>query len=95
LLHRPSVDVLFRSAAETFGDKVLGIVMTGMGDDGKAGAAEIKARGGTIFTEAEETCVVYGMPRSVVEANLSDRVIPLQQMADALSEVAYGKSTDS
>jgi two-component system chemotaxis response regulator CheB len=95
LPHRPSVDVLFRSAAQVFGDKVLGIVMTGMGDDGKAGSAEIKERGGTIFTEAEETCVVYGMPRSVVEANLSDRVIPLQQMAEALLEVAYGKSTDS
>ena len=86
-LHRPAVDVLFRSAAAIYGDRVLGIVMTGMGSDGKQGAAWIKAAGGTIFTEAEATCVVYGMPRSVDEAGLSDRSIPLNQMADVLLEV--------
>ena len=90
-LHRPSVDVLFRSAAEVFGEKTLGIVMTGMGDDGRDGSAWIKAKGGTIFGESEETCVVYGMPRCVIEANLADRIIPLNRMADALLEVAYGK----
>src|SRR5262249_39841202 len=61
MLHRPSVDVLFRSAAEVFNARVLGIVMTGMGDDGKDGAAMIKSRGGSIFAEAEESCVVYGI----------------------------------
>jgi two-component system chemotaxis response regulator CheB len=55
--------------------------MTGMGSDGRAGAAWIKARGGCILTEAEETCVVYGMPRSVVEAGLSDAAVPLDDMA--------------
>ena len=70
--HRPSVDVMFQSAAEVYGERVLGVVMTGMGDDGREGAAWIKARGGAVLTEAEETCVVYGMPRSVVEAGLSD-----------------------
>jgi len=79
--HRPAVDVLFQSAAELFGDRVLGVVMTGMGSDGRAGAAWIKARGGCILTEAEETCVVYGMPRSVVEAGLSDAAVPLEAMA--------------
>jgi two-component system chemotaxis response regulator CheB len=93
-LHRPSVDVLFRSAAETFGQGVLGIIMTGMGDDGSEGSARIKERGGLIFSEAEETCVVYGMPRSVVEANLVDRVIPLDRMADAILEVTGGKNND-
>src|SRR5436853_3763180 len=78
--HRPSVDVLFQSAAEVFNDRVLGLVMTGMGTDGRQGAAWIKAQGGMIFTEAEETCVVYGMPHSVVEAGLSDRCVPLDQM---------------
>ena len=71
--HRPSVDVavpigrrrLRRAACS-------GIVMTGMGSDGREGAAWIKAKGGTVLTEAEETCVVYGMPRSIVEAGLSD-----------------------
>lgn len=86
-LHRPSADVLFRSAAEVYGDKVLGIVMTGMGSDGKMGAAWIKSQGGLIFTEAEETCVVYGMPRSVDEARLSDRSVPLHEMAEAILSV--------
>jgi two-component system chemotaxis response regulator CheB len=86
-LHRPSVDVLFQSAAEVFSDRVLGIVMTGMGSDGKQGAAWIKSHGGLIFTEAEESCVVYGMPRAVEEAGLSDKTIPLNQMAAAIMEV--------
>jgi two-component system chemotaxis response regulator CheB len=84
--HRPAVDVLFRSAADVFGERVLGVVMTGMGSDGKEGAAWIKAQGGTIFSEAEETCIVYGMPRSVAEAGLSDRVLPLTQIAEAIVE---------
>lgn len=86
-LHRPSVDVMFQSAAEVFRDRILGVVMTGMGSDGKQGAAWIKAQGGSIFTEAEETCVVYGMPRSVVEVGLSDKSVPLHQMATAILEV--------
>lgn len=84
--HRPAVDVLFRSAATIFRERVLGVVMTGMGSDGKEGAAWIKAQGGTVFTEAEESCVVYGMPRSVAEAGLSDRVFPLSQIAEAIME---------
>ncbi len=84
--HRPSVDVLFHSAADVFDSRVLGVVMTGMGSDGRDGAAWIKARGGSILTEAEETCVVYGMPRSVVEAGLSDRVFPIDDMARAIME---------
>jgi two-component system chemotaxis response regulator CheB len=91
-LHRPSVDVLFRSAADTFGAGVLGVVMTGMGDDGKDGSSWIKTKGGLIFAEAEESCVVYGMPRAVVEAGLAARVIPLNQMPEAIAEVAYGEN---
>jgi len=83
-LHRPAVDVLFQSAAETYGARTLGVVMTGMGADGRDGSAWIKARGGRVLTEAEESCVVYGMPRSVVEAGLSDEAVPLQRMADAI-----------
>jgi len=85
-LHRPAVDVLFHSAAEVYGARVLGVVMTGMGNDGQEGAAWIKARGGCILTEAEESCVVYGMPRSVVEAGLSDASIPLERLAEAIME---------
>lgn len=83
-LHRPSVDVMFESAAEVYRDRVLGVVMTGMGNDGKQGAAWIKSQGGTIFTEAESSCVVYGMPRTVVEAGLSDRVVRLEHMPNAI-----------
>ena len=85
--HRPSVNVLFESAANVFQDRVLGVVMTGMGSDGKEGAAWIKSQGGLIITEAEETCVVYGMPRSVAEANLSDKVAPLYDMARAIIDM--------
>jgi len=84
--HRPSVDVLFHSAADVFGARTLGVVMTGMGADGRDGAAWIKARGGRILTEAEASCVVYGMPRSVDEAGLSDRRVMLEQMAGAILE---------
>ncbi len=83
-LHRPAVDVLFQSAAEIYGSRLLGVVMTGMGSDGTAGCAWIKAQGGMVITEAEESCVVYGMPRSVVEAGLSDFVAPLDRMAETI-----------
>jgi two-component system chemotaxis response regulator CheB len=82
--HRPSVDVLFQSAAEVYGERVLGVVMSGMGSDGRDGAAWIKARGGHVLTEAEETCVVYGMPRAIVEAGLSDQEVPLDQLSTAI-----------
>jgi two-component system chemotaxis response regulator CheB len=61
--------------------------MTGMGSDGKQGAAWIKSQGGLVYTESEETCVVYGMPSTVVEAGLSDKSVPLGQMARAIREV--------
>ncbi len=85
-LHRPSVDVLFQSAADVYHGRVLGIVMTGMGDDGREGAAWIKAKGGTIITESEESCVVYGMPRAIVDAGLSDHAVGLDKMAATILE---------
>jgi two-component system chemotaxis response regulator CheB len=84
--HRPSVDVMFEAAAETFGKRTLGIVMTGMGSDGTKGSAHIKGCGGTIFAESEESCIVFGMPRSVVEAGLADRTVRLDDMAQILLE---------
>jgi len=86
-LHRPSVDVLFQSASEVFKNRVLGVVMTGMGSDGKQGAAWIKSLGGIVLTEAEESCVVYGMPASVVEAGLTDKIVPLDRMAQTIIEM--------
>lgn len=84
--HRPAADVLFQSAAEVFGSRTLAIVLTGMGSDGTRGAAWIKARGGRVLAEAEESCIVYGMPRSIVEAGLCDKSVPLGKMATAISE---------
>jgi two-component system chemotaxis response regulator CheB len=84
--HRPAVDVLFQSAADIYGARVLGVVMTGMGSDGREGSAWIKARGGQIITEAEQSCVVYGMPRSVVESGLSDASATLEDMFDVILE---------
>jgi two-component system chemotaxis response regulator CheB len=84
--HRPAVDVLFQSAADVFGERTLAIVMTGMGSDGTQGAAWVKARGGRVVAEAEESCVVYGMPRSVIEAGICDQIAPLGKMVQVILE---------
>ena len=82
--HRPSVDVLFESAARARGAGVLGVVLTGMGSDGLVGSRAIRAAGGQVLTEAEQSCVVYGMPRSVVEAGLSSAAAPIERMASLI-----------
>lgn len=84
-LHRPSVDVMFSSAFEVFGGNVLAAVMTGMGHDGLEGARLIKRAGGKVIAQDEESCVVYGMPRSIVEANLADAIVPLEDIAATLT----------
>jgi len=80
----PSVDLLFESAA-ALGPAALGVVLTGMGNDGLAGATSIRRAGGHILTEAEESCVVYGMPRAVVEAGQSDGQAVIDAMAAEIS----------
>jgi two-component system chemotaxis response regulator CheB len=79
--HAPSVDVLFETAAQRVGAGVLGVVLTGMGSDGLRGARRIHEAGGRILTEAEVSCVVYGMPSSVKEAGLAHAEAPLEDMA--------------
>jgi two-component system chemotaxis response regulator CheB len=79
--HKPAVDVMFQSGAALAGPGVLGIVLTGMGNDGLAGAHAIRAAGGRVLTEAESSCVVYGMPRTVCEAGLSNADAPIESMA--------------
>ncbi len=69
-IYKPSVDVLFSTAAETFGKRTLGIVLTGIGDDGLRGARQLHDRGATLLAQSQETCVVYGMPKAVTEAAL-------------------------
>jgi two-component system, chemotaxis family, protein-glutamate methylesterase/glutaminase len=83
-LHRPSVDVLFESAARALGGSVLAVVLTGMGDDGLKGARQIVDAGGRILTESAASCIVHGMPRSVLEAGLSLRDVPLERMSAEL-----------
>ncbi|NOY44423.1 MAG: chemotaxis protein CheB, partial [Deltaproteobacteria bacterium] len=85
-LHRPSVDVTFRSVAEVPVPDALAVVLTGMGSDGAQGAAAIKARGGAVVAQSPETCVVYGMPRAVVEAGVADAVLPIDRIAPAIRE---------
>ncbi len=82
--HRPSIDVLFTSAAEAFGADVLGVVLTGMGTDGLEGARSICRAGGRVLTQSESSCVVYGMPRAVDDAGLSTMSVPMSEMAAAI-----------
>lgn len=82
--HTPSVDVLFETAATAVSSHVLAVILTGMGSDGLEGARAVHAAGGAVLAEAESTCVVYGMPRCVVEAGLADAVVRLEGMADAI-----------
>lgn len=75
--HRPSVDVLFRSVAKCAGRNALGVIMTGMGDDGARGLKELHDTGARTLAQDEETCVVYGMPKEAVKLGAVDRVLPL------------------
>ncbi len=80
-IYRPSVDALMISVAECFPGRSLGVILTGMGNDGAHGCKKIKESGGRVFAQNEETCVVYGMPRAVVELGVADKVVPLEEMA--------------
>ena len=80
--HRPSVDVLFRSTARYAGANAIGIIMTGMGDDGAKGLLEMKEAGAKTAAQDEQTCVVYGMPKEAVKLGAADRVLPLEKLAN-------------
>lgn len=82
--HRPSVDVLFRSVAKCAGSNALGVIMTGMGDDGARGLKEMHDAGARTIAQDEDTCVVYGMPKEAVKLGAVDRSLPLPQIAAAL-----------
>lgn len=83
-LYKPSANVLFSSVAQGVGARALGVVLTGMGNDGLLGARDLKNRGGYILAQSEETCVVYGMPKAVVDEGLADEVIELEKMAETI-----------
>ena len=80
-LHKPSVDVLMTSIAETYGGASLGVILTGMGSDGANGISQMKQMGAKVIAQDEQTCVVYGMPRAIIEKNLADKVAPLDNIA--------------
>jgi two-component system chemotaxis response regulator CheB len=82
--HRPSADVLFKSVAEEFGALAVGLIMTGMGEDGAAGLGMIRAAGGLTIAQSEESCVVYGMPKAAIERGYAARVVSLDAMANTL-----------
>jgi len=82
--HRPSVDVLFRSAARSAGSNAVAIIMTGMGDDGARGMREVKQSGGVTVAQDEATSIVFGMPKEAIALGCVDRVLPLQMLANEL-----------
>jgi len=81
---RPAVDITMNSAIDLYGKKTVGVIMTGMGSDGADAMARVKRMGGKTVCEHESTCVVYGMPRAVVERGHADRVVPLPRIADEI-----------
>ncbi|TWX69514.1 chemotaxis response regulator protein-glutamate methylesterase [Colwellia demingiae] len=88
---KPSVDISFGSAAKTFAGKVLGVILTGMGSDGKEGARMLKAKGATIWSQDEQSCVVYGMPQAIDKAGISELSLSLDSMAASMvKEISRG-----
>jgi len=79
--HRPSVDVLFRSAAKCAGPNALGIIMTGMGDDGARGLKEMREAGARTIAQDEASCVVFGMPKEAIRLEAAERIVPLGELA--------------
>ncbi len=82
--YKPCVDVTFGSAAKVYGDKVLSLVLTGMGADGREGARMLKSAGATIWAQDEDSCVVYGMPQAVAKAGISSEDLPLDRIAERM-----------
>jgi two-component system chemotaxis response regulator CheB len=80
-IYKPSVDILMLSAVESHSGQILGVILTGLGNDGEMGMKAIKDSGGRTIAESEESCIVYGMPKSVISAGLADKIVPLEEVA--------------
>ena len=89
LNYKPCVDITFGSAAKSFGDKVLAVVLTGMGADGREGARLLKQGGSQVWAQDEASCVIYGMPMAIVKANLADAVYGLDDIGKHLVEACH------
>jgi two-component system chemotaxis response regulator CheB len=82
--HRPSVDTLFKSVALEFGSKAVGVIMTGMGEDGAEGLGEMKREGAVTIAQDEASCVVFGMPKAAIERGHAQRVVSLEMMPNTI-----------
>jgi two-component system chemotaxis response regulator CheB len=82
--HRPSVDVMFRSGARYAGRNVVGVLMTGMGNDGARGLLELKQAGAATIAQDEASCVVFGMPNEAIKLGAADRVLPLPKITSGI-----------
>ncbi len=87
-LHVPSVDVLMSQTADVFGRSAIGVILTGMGQDGVKGLRKLKERGGYVLGQDEASCVVYGMPRAAAKEGLVDREVALDSIAPTLCELS-------
>ncbi|MFH0734131.1 MAG: chemotaxis response regulator protein-glutamate methylesterase [bacterium] len=85
-LHRPCVDVMIRSLLKVYGKQTLGVIMTGMGKDGYEAIKELKGLGGYCIAQSEETCVVYGMPKAVVDSGYADAIVPLDKIYETINK---------
>ena len=90
---RPAVDFLLRSLADSYGGECLAIIMTGMGDDGLKGCQLLKQQGSTIIAQDESSCVVYGMPRQIVEHGLADHICSLEQLPSKITSLVQIRAT--
>ena len=88
---KPAANIMFLSVADEYGGNVLGVILTGMGRDGTDGAVALKRKGAYIIAESQKTCVVYGMPKSAVDAGVVDEVLPLNDIPDAMVRIVKGQ----
>jgi two-component system chemotaxis response regulator CheB len=89
--HRPSVDVLFRSAAQNAGRNAMGVILTGMGDDGARGLLEMKETGSFTVAQDEESCIVFGMPKEAIQRGAASKIMPLNRIANEI--MTYSRMT--
>jgi len=90
-LNKPSVDIMTKSVIDIYGKYTLGVIMTGMGKDGLKGISKLKSLGGYCIAQDEKTCVVYGMPKSIVDAELADVIAPLEKIPRIINEAVVNE----
>lgn len=90
--YAPSIDRMMASAAETYGDRMIAVLLTGMGDDGVRGMRAVREAGGLTIAESEQTCIVYGMPREAVRHDVVDRVLPLSEIGEVIVAQCQGRA---